>query len=340
MDMLKRYGSGDAHVDPVTGELKKYLLLAGPELNDFAAEMQAREPSRFTYKESRWAKFPDGTDQIVLGGFTPNNVVRGSHIVFLANFKNNDVLLAQYYALVVIAESFVESLTVVLPFFPTATMERVLVEGEVATAATLAKMLSNLPPIGKPARVMLYDLHTLQNRFYFTGNAIATLHTAFPLMTQQIKDMADADRITAVVFPDDGAQKRFQHMFTSVLPDLEIVVCSKKRDHDDPNVRKVVIADGFPKDKRCLIVDDLVQTGGTLHECGKKLLEEGAENVSAFVVHSVFPNESWKRFCRGGDRNIFKYFFTTDSNRHVTGAMPTDDVFSILKLVPQICEDL
>jgi hypothetical protein len=45
-------------------------------------------------------------------------------------------------------------------------MERVVVEGEVATANTLARLLSSLPPCGKTTRVMFYDLHTLQNRFY------------------------------------------------------------------------------------------------------------------------------------------------------------------------------
>merc|ERR1712039_990956 len=111
-------------------------------------------------------------------------------------------------------------------------------------------------------------------------------------------------------------------------------------DPDHPDVRKVVVADGFPKGKRCLIVDDLVQSGGTLHECGKKLLEEGAENVSAFVVHSIFPKESWRRFCSGGDRNIFKFFFTTNSNRAITDSLPKEDVFTILDLTPQIYHDL
>ena len=46
------------------------------------------------------------------------------------------------------------------------TMERVVTEGQVATAATYAHMFSSLPNCGKPTRLMVYDLHTLQNRFY------------------------------------------------------------------------------------------------------------------------------------------------------------------------------
>jgi hypothetical protein len=46
------------------------------------------------------------------------------------------------------------------------TMERVVKEGQVATAATYAHMFSSLPSCGRPTRLMVYDLHTLQNRFY------------------------------------------------------------------------------------------------------------------------------------------------------------------------------
>lgn len=66
-------------------------------------------------------KFPDGTDNITLGGYFPQNHLRGSHVLFLASFSDNDATLSQFYALIVLLESFIESLTVVLPFYPTAT---------------------------------------------------------------------------------------------------------------------------------------------------------------------------------------------------------------------------
>lgn len=62
-------------------------------------------------------------------------------------------------------------------------MERVVLEGEVATANTLSRVLSALPRYGSPARVMFYDLHTLQNRFYFHTGAIATMHSGIPLVS-------------------------------------------------------------------------------------------------------------------------------------------------------------
>lgn len=76
-------------------------------------------------------------------------------MVFLASFHNNDATLSQFHVLNMLCESFVESMTVVLPYYPTGTMERVLREGQVATASTLARLFSNLPRVGKPVRRLL-----------------------------------------------------------------------------------------------------------------------------------------------------------------------------------------
>lgn len=67
--------------------------------------------------------------------------------------------------------------------------------------------------------------------------------------------------------------------------------------------------------KNVLIVDDLVQTGGTLHECRVALLNHGAINISASVAHAVFPNACYTRFMKGGDREGFDTFYISDSTR-------------------------
>ena len=54
--------------------------------------------------------------------------------------------------------------------------------------------------------------------------------------------------------------------------------------------------DGDPVGKKVLIVDDLVQTGGTLYEAGKVIKRMGAAEVYAYVTHGVFPGDSWQRF--------------------------------------------
>jgi len=180
---------------------------------------------------------------------------------------------------------------------------------------------------------MVYDLHTLQNRFYLHGNAVASLHSAIPLLKQRIKK----GLVNCVAFPDDGAAKRFSSFFEDM--DMEIIVCGKTRGEGD--VRSVTIQDGNANGKHIVIVDDLVQTGGTLYESGKVLKEAGAVSVSAFVTHAVFPNDSWQRFSVGGDRACFEKFWVTNSIPTVTDRLPVEDgIFEVLDLMDIIIHDL
>lgn len=91
-----------------------------------------------------------------------------------------------------------------------------------------------------------------------------------------------------------------------------------------------------------VIVDDLVQTGGTLYECAIALKARGAKSVSCFVAHGVFPHQSWKHFSRihGGEKAVFDHFWVTNSIPSVTNHFGPDDIFEVLDLLPLICNDL
>jgi len=208
--------------------------------------------------------------------------------------------------------------------------------------------------------LMVYDLHTLQNRFYLHGNSVASLQTAIPLLKERILRTHERDEhddgvdehsggcdcgpIDCVAFPDDGAAKRFGVYFEDmVLPDrrkVEVVVCGKTRGTGD--VRTVTIQEGGdPAGKRVVIVDDLVQTGGTLYETAKILRSSGAISVSAYCTHAVFPHRSYRRFNKGGDRAVFQKFWVTNSIPTVTDELPVDDgVFEVLDLMDLIVHDL
>jgi ribose-phosphate pyrophosphokinase len=314
-------------------ESMNYQIIAAEAAESMARRMEETFPERFTFHPTEWNKFPDGTDQIEIGGFHPQNLISGEHVLFLASFENNDVTLSQFQVMICLLQSFVESLTIVLPYSPVGTMERVVREGQVATAATYAHMFSSLPNCGKPTRLMVYDLHTLQNRFYLHGNAVASLQTAIPLLKKRLKN----SEVNCVAFPDDGAAKRFSSLFLEM--DVEVIVCGKTRGEGD--VRSVVIQDGNAEGKHIVIVDDLVQTGGTLYESGKVLKEAGALSVNAFVTHGVFPNESWKRFNKGGDRACFDKFWVTNSIPTITKQLPIEDgVFEVLDLMDLVIHDL
>lgn len=313
----------------------KYIVLSYKTLDDFARRLAAADPDRFTFYPTTWGKFDDsGMDHVVVGGFSPVNVCMRSHVLFLADFVSNDAILSQLHVLIMLCESFIATLTIYLPYLPTATMERITVEGEVATANTLCRMLSGLPHTGGPSRVMFYDLHTLQNRFYLHSGAIATMHSTIPLIKAVL--MQPNSPITAVAFPDEGAQKRFGNLFSQWV----VVTCGKKRVGSE---RFVVIQDGDCKGRHVLIVDDMVKTGGTLVECAKALSEHGATAVSAFVAHAAFPLGSERRFCKGGDRCVFESFFVSNSNPTVVErieALGAESVFKVLDILPLLIDDI
>ena len=324
-------GAAGSSFERVLSRLQErhFQVIAGPGCEDLASRLAAKDPGRFAYHESRWEKFPDGTDKIEVGGFRPVNVISGSHVLLLCSFHNNDVTLSQFSVMIVLLESFVESLTIILPYYPVGTMERVTEEGQVATANTYARMFSNLPQCGRPTRLMIYDLHTLQNRFYMSGNVIASLCTSVPCVIPVLRE----EGIDCVAFPDDGAAKRFKHMFDG----FDIIICGKVRDGDE---RRVTIQEGSAQGKHVVIVDDLVQTGGTLFTAGKAIVADGAASISAFVVHGVFPNSAWRRFTAGGDRHVFRRFWITDSIPTTTRALPRDDCFVVVPLLDKIVHDI
>ena len=215
-----------------------------------------------------------------------------------------------------------------------ATHERVTVEGQVATANTVSRMLSSLPPHGAPARVMFYDLHTLQQRFYLHSGALASMHSCIPILKKYV--LGDKGcTVDALAFPDEGAQKRFGSMLAD--EGLEMVVCGKQRVGD---AREVTITDGAARGKHVLIIDDMVKTGGTLAEAAKALMSAGAKRVSAFVSHAAFPGESYKRFCKGGDRCVFDRIFTTNTNPLVAEKLASEPTFVVLDVLPQLIVDL
>ena len=85
----------------------------------------------------------------------------------------------------------------------------------------------------------------------------------------------DWTKEVVIAFPDEGAYKRFH----SKVPELKHVICGKRREGND-RIIKVIEGDEHLQGAQVVIIDDLVQTGGTLMKCGKVLWEQGAAKVS------------------------------------------------------------
>jgi len=308
------------------------VLFYAPEMEDLATRIAGEEVCGGVVELGSidWRTFPDGFPNLFVNDAYG---VRDRHVAFLASFHSPEVIFEQLSVIYSLPKMFVASFTLILPFFPTGTSERVEREGEVATAVTLARILSNIPPSrGGPCSTLIFDIHALQERFYFGDNILPCFESGIPLLLNRLAQCEDADNII-IAYPDEGAWKRFHTFFKG----MEEVVCTKVREGDK---RLVKLKEGEPAGRHVIIVDDLVQSGGTLIECQKLLSRLGAVKVSAYVTHGVFPGNSWKKFCSGGGGQGFYKFFLTDSCPGTAEAVKGTEPFEILSLSRPIAEAL
>ncbi|KAM5580032.1 ribose-phosphate pyrophosphokinase 4 [Rosa sericea] len=310
---------------------KQVYLFYCAECEDLARQV-ASQSDLITLQTIKWRNFDDGFPNIFI-----NNAqeLRGQHVAFLASFSSQGVIFEQLSVIYALPKLFVASFSLVLPFFPTGSFERMEEEGDVATAFTMARMLSNIPiSKGGPTSLVIYDIHALQERFYFGDHVLPLFETGIPLLKERLHQLPDSNKIV-VAFPDDGAWKRFHKQ----LDHFPMVVCNKVREGDKRIVR---IKEGNPAGFHVVIVDDLVQSGGTLIECQKVLAAHGAAKVSAYVTHGVFPKRSWERFTHknGESENPFAYFWITDSCPLTVKAVENKAPFEILSLAGSIADAL
>jgi phosphoribosylpyrophosphate synthetase len=272
-----------------------------------------------------WESFPDGWPNLLVAG-QDEDILRNRNVVFLASFDNPQAIFEQLAVIYALPRYLINSLHVILPFFPVGTMDRISKKGEIVTAKTLARMLSATPLTKRgPAVFTIYDIHALQEQFYPGDFILPDLQTAMPLLKRKINELEKV----AIAFPDDGAKKRFGDMF----PGYRKIICNKVRVGSE---KIVTIKEGDPRGRHCVIADDLIQLGGTTIGCRNALMDAGAEKVSVFVPHGVFPKESWKKFLGG----LFEHVWITDSCPVMANTLKDVRPFEVLTLAPLICRNI
>lgn len=274
--------TGGYGVVPVT------VVYFAEEMRGVAEELAAG-PARdlIVLHEIKWGAFPDSFPDLFIKGVKD---IRFNSVLFLASFSSCAQIFHQLSVIYSLPHYGAKRFTTIIPWFAPGTMERVDEIGQVATAATLAKMLSATPfAANGPSQFVILDIHALSEHFYFGDSVQVRLKSCLPLLRDRLLRLRDVDNIR-IAFPDEGAAKRFKSKLGAFG---EPVVCVKWRDGD---ARRIRVAEGDPAGKHCVLVDDLVQSGGTLLQAAKALKEAGATRVSAYCTHAVFPNESWRKF--------------------------------------------
>jgi phosphoribosylpyrophosphate synthetase len=311
--------------------MKRLLLFFAPAMELLARQIAELMPDRIELGNITWAMFRDGTPN-----FSIQNAgdIRGRHVVFLAHMAGLAEIAGEISAIREIPLNVALSLHIVLPYCATASMERMTVEGTVVTGEAQAAFFSLIGPChrGGPPLITIFDPHTLSLRGFFEkAKVVVDLKTALSLLGQRLAREPDRETYT-IVFPDNGARSRFGLVIAKPergLSDLPIVVCDKVK-----NV-SVTIREGNPRGRKCVIIDDLIQRGTTLDDCGRALLDAGALEVSAFCTHGVFPEQSWRRFMNGP----FKHLWITDSCPESAAALRAQgSPFEILSLAPRIAD--
>ncbi|NBX75062.1 MAG: DUF84 family protein [Proteobacteria bacterium] len=281
----------------------------------------------FRHGSIKWGRFPGGNPNIL---FENQEYLNNKDVVYCMSGKLSDVSEEESF-LIALCRQGIKSLQIHMPYYGVATMERVGKKNIVATAETIAKMISTpllSTKTGKPI-LIIHDMHALPVRFYFPDTVTVKPQTAIDILLEILKT-THPDIVIA--FPDDGAYKRFAEYFEG----FRMIVCAKARKGDE-RVVTIFKKENWPKDdsvcrEHVIIIDDLTRSGGTIEECEKALKKEGFENVSAYVTHAAFdrPEDYQKFFTENGGK--FHKFYTTDSiqdnAREIKGHAP----FEVIEL--------
>lgn len=242
-------------------------------------------------------EFSDWTPEINISNTREN--VKWKALFYLWDITNiKKDLFDNMSAIHALVWNYTERIDIILPYYSVGTMERVDYDGQVATAKVLARLLSSTPSAkwSKPT-FHSFDIHDLHERFYTNDSVYFEEHTTVDFIKNELEKMNNP----AVAFPDAWAKKRFQKYFS----DYEIIECIKERDWDKRYVR---IKEWDAEWRNIIIVDDLVQSWGTLIKCADALRNVWANSVSAFAPHAVCPNDSHIKVA-----DNFDTFYTTNT---------------------------
>jgi ribose-phosphate pyrophosphokinase len=204
--------------------------------------------------------------------------VRGRDVFVLqsTSFPANDHLMELLIVIDALRRASARRVTAVIPYFGYARQDR-----KVGPRTPIsAKLVANLITRAGAQRVLTVDLHAGQIQGFFdipTDNLYAS-----PLMVRDVKDRFDLQTVT-VVSPDVGGVARARGLAKRI--DAPLAIIDKRRER--PNESEVVNVIGEVSGQTCLLVDDIVDSGGTLVNAADALLEKGAKAVYAYITHGV-----------------------------------------------------
>jgi len=214
-----------------------------------------------------------------------NENIRGNSIFIIQSVSSpaNDNLMELLLCIDALKRSSAKNITAVIPYFGYARQDR-----KVAPRTSIsAKVMANLITNAGATRVVTVDLHAGQIQGFF-DMPVDNLFTT-PLFARYIKKNIKSKNFICVS-PDAGAIERTRALATKINADLAII--DKRR--PEPGKSKVMNIIGDVKGKDCIIIDDIIDSGGTIINAADALVKKGARNVYVFITHAVLSGDAIK----------------------------------------------
>ncbi len=204
--------------------------------------------------------------------------VRGEDVFVLqsTSYPTNDHLMELLILIDALRRSSAKRITAVIPYFGYARQDR----KPGPRTPISAKLVANIITHAGADRVLTLDLHAGQIQGFFdipTDNLYAA-----PVMTRDIKERYATDNVM-VVSPDVGGVVRARALAKRI--DAPLAIVDKRRER--PGESEVMNIIGNVEGRDCVLVDDIVDSGGTLCNAADALLAKGASSVTAYITHGV-----------------------------------------------------
>jgi ribose-phosphate pyrophosphokinase len=227
--------------------------------------------------------------------------VRGEDVFVIqsTSYPVNDNLMELLVIIDALRRSSARRITAVLPYFGYARQDR----KSAPRSPISAKLVANLITISGANRVLTLDLHAGQIQGFFdipTDNL-----TAAPVMVRDIGEHYDTKKVT-IVSPDAGGVVRARNV-AGRLGDAPLAIVDKRRPR--AGVSEVMNIIGEVEGQSCILIDDMVDSGGTLVNAAQALLNAGAKEVSAYITHGVLSKGAAERIAK----SKLKELVVTDS---------------------------
>lgn len=251
--------------------------------------------------------------------------VRGEDVFVIqsTSYPANDNLMELLICIDALRRASARRITAVIPYFGYARQDR----KPGPRTPISAKLVANLMTEAGADRVLSVDLHAGQIQGFFdipTDNLYAA-----PVMAADIQARY-GDQDLMVVSPDVGGVVRARAL-AKRLDNAPLAIVDKRRDR--PGESEVMNIIGDVKDRHCILIDDIIDSGGTLCNAAEALLEKGAKSVAAYITHGVLSGGAVARV----DKSSLTELVVTDTIR-ATDAADDSKRIRYLTIAPLIGE--